>query len=273
MAFGISTYDLTRLSSYEGALFRWERTAPWRGKKGEHDERPISTNRRAKHKTIRKLNDNSIACRLYGTDLVIYRPDGSVQINPYDSKSSRLFVSAIAPCAWRLARIGSRLFYNLGYAGPAGAPVKYIQVAAGKDNTVTFTRASDGVWHIDPSHLVDTTISKVNRKGVNAVMKRTRFSDFKAWALMCNAISPIEHKRILDRTADNQIEPILAGGPAVWAEAVDDNRIIPYYYMGIHYGLNYIRKYLMDRYYDECYTMETVRELTHSQIRRVESRR
>jgi hypothetical protein len=270
MAFGISTYDLPTLHTYEGALLRWGRIAPWRNKKGEHDERPLSTNRQAKHKTIRKLNDGSIACRLYDTDLVIYRPDGSIQINPYDTRSSRLFVSAIAPCAWRLARIGSRLFYDLVHAG---APVKYIQVVTGKDNTVTFTRASDVVWRIDPSHLVDTTIVKVNRKGTNAVMKRTRFSEFEAWALMRHAINPIEHKRILDRTADSQIEPILAGGPAVWAEAVDDNRIIPYYYMGIHYGLNYIRKYLMDRYSDECYTMETVRELTRSQIRRVESRR
>lgn len=273
MAFGIDTHDLHTIHTYEWALLRWRIVAPWRNKKGEHDERPLSTNRRAKHKTIRKLNDGSIACRLYDTDLVIYRPDGSIQINPYDTRSSRLFVSAIAPCAWRLARIGSSLFYNLGHAGPAGAPVKYIQVVTGKDNTVTFTRDSDGVWRIDPSHLVDTTIVKVNRKGTNAVMRRTRFSEFEAWALMRHAINPIEHKRILDRTADNQIEPILAGGPAVWAEAVDDNRIIPYYYMGIHYGLNYIRKYLMDRYSDECYTMETVRELTHSQIRRVESRR
>lgn len=272
MAFGISTYDLPTLHTYEGALFRWERTAPWRGKKGEHDERPLSTNRRAKHKTIRKLNDGSIACRLYGTDLVIYRPDGSIQINPYDSKSSRLFVSAIAPCAWRLARIGSMLFYNLGYAGPAGAPVKYIQVAAGKDNTVTFTRASDGVWHIDPSHLVDTTISKVNRKGINAVMARTRFSDFKAWALMSHAIYKIECQKYVGRTPDNQIEPILAGGPAVWAEAVKNNFLTPDYYCDMHDGLKHVKKYLMDRYFDECYTLETVRELTHSQTRRAESR-
>lgn len=83
------------LRNYSEALKRYEKTDPWRNA-SDPTIRPLES-RRKHHVTIRKLNDGSIACRLYRTDVVTYHPDDSITIQPYNSNSTNSFANALLP--------------------------------------------------------------------------------------------------------------------------------------------------------------------------------
>ena len=68
--------------SYEDAVQKHDSIAPIRGR--STDVRPLAK-RRNDNLTIRRLHDSSIAVRLYHTDIVVYRPDGTIELEPYGS--------------------------------------------------------------------------------------------------------------------------------------------------------------------------------------------
>lgn len=91
----INTTDIPGVRSYARALYLYDRTAPWRGD-ADKITRPLG-NRRARHMTFRKLEDGSIAFRLYATDVVTWHPDNSVTINPYSTASTNAFANRLLP--------------------------------------------------------------------------------------------------------------------------------------------------------------------------------
>lgn len=274
MAFGINTHDLPTFHTYSGALFRWERTAPWRGKTGEYDERPLTTNRRAKHKVIRKLNDGSIACRLYDIDLVIYKPDNTIEIRPYGSKSSWTFIKAIAPCSWRI--ITTNDLTKIWYSASGGFD-SFVRVRTDAD-LIRFSRNDgDNSWEIDQTQLRWSSIERVNRKGTNEVLSRTRFKDFEAWVKMRHAIEPIKHKErpfalrsIQPHGLDEYyrvIQSVLSSGPEVWEDAVENNFLTPYSWSDVDERLKVIRGNIMRTHETECYTQEVTQFVKLSQLK------
>lgn len=89
MAFQTDLENVPTLRSYEDAKRRFEHADRWRGK----TERILSR-RTQKQLSIRELHDGSIACRLYNTDVVVYRPNGDIVVDlSYDSKTTREFAS------------------------------------------------------------------------------------------------------------------------------------------------------------------------------------
>ena len=90
--FSASFRTLT-VSNYNAALSKWESIKPIRGRK-DQNTRPLYR-RGDDTKTIRQLNNGSIAFRLHSTDVVTFNVDGTMDLEPYSSVSTCAFVRAV----------------------------------------------------------------------------------------------------------------------------------------------------------------------------------
>lgn len=156
------------ITSYEQALAKYDSIVPIRGRSA--DIRPLGQ-RRNDNLTIRVLpNTNSVAIRLYHTDIITYHTDGTIDLEVYSSKLTDETVGAIfrnavwasytnpvGPVLWTRNNGDSK-----GYLidGARGATLdKDLNVIGG---TKPFTRYS------------------VNRKKANAACAKG-FDQFKLW--------------------------------------------------------------------------------------------
>lgn len=153
------------ITSYQQALVRHDSIAPIRGR--STDVRPLG-NRRNDNLTIRKLDNGSIAVRLYQTDIVTYHDDGTIDLEPYSSKLTDEAVRQVfrgAVTASYTNPVGPVLWTNhngtrRGYLVDGCASLdKDLNVIAG---TKPFTRYS------------------VSRKKANAASAKG-FNQFKLW--------------------------------------------------------------------------------------------
>lgn len=132
MGFSISTHGMPRITNYEQAAALYARVKPIRGT----DTRPIG-DRRKQHMQVVKiegLGEPSYALRLYSTDVVIYRADGTTLINVgYASQSTALFASRMGPrgMTFRLTN-NNVLCYVQGKGTFASASGKFEVSAAGE---------------------------------------------------------------------------------------------------------------------------------------------
>jgi hypothetical protein len=95
MSFGANPNDVERMPTYADAV-RWELLVkPIRGRKEEC--KPLGA-RNKSHANIRKEGDD-IVVRLYRTDIVRYKPDGTIIVNQggHESMTTRKYLNAILP--------------------------------------------------------------------------------------------------------------------------------------------------------------------------------
>lgn len=85
--------SLPWLRDYEHALQFEAKVKPIRGK----EDKPLGTRADYKIRSIRKKPNGDIACRLYSTDVVTYRPDGviAIKLDTYTTQSTSQFIEAI----------------------------------------------------------------------------------------------------------------------------------------------------------------------------------
>ena len=88
-----ASFRTLTVSNYTAALSKWESIKPIRGRK-DQNTRPLYR-RGDDTKTIRQLNNGSIAFRLHSTDVVTFHVDGTVELWPYASVSTCAFVRAV----------------------------------------------------------------------------------------------------------------------------------------------------------------------------------
>lgn len=97
-----SMNGIPSLDSYANVLKHFNSVKPWRSKYNYNNERPIGT-RSVKtcggrfNKAMRKLEDGSIAFRLFDTDCVIWHPDGTLTIQGHPTVSTSAFISYLTP--------------------------------------------------------------------------------------------------------------------------------------------------------------------------------
>lgn len=174
MAFHIDTYNIPPIRNYSDAKQYWSRIKPWRGA-GDMNARPIA-GRNKKHMIMRMTNDESIAFRLHGTDVVVYHPDGTITLNAYPSVSTDMFARSLTPS-------GISTSFNNG----AG----YLLHLERGDTTMTFRMARESVrlmrhellgWlPTDPAMFAPFVKYRVNTTKANDELKRYKFKDFQAW--------------------------------------------------------------------------------------------
>jgi hypothetical protein len=95
MAFSIDARDVRTLENYDQAA-KWEALVkPIRGDK--NNTKPLG-DRKKKHINIRREGDD-ILVRLYRTDVVTYKPDGTIILNPggYSTQSTVKLMYAVLP--------------------------------------------------------------------------------------------------------------------------------------------------------------------------------
>lgn len=153
------------ITSYEQAVAKHDSIAPIRGR--STDTRPLGQ-RRNDNLTIRKLDNGSVAIRLYHTDIITYHDDGTIDLEPYASKLTdeavnqvlrgavwASYTNSVGPVLWIRNNGDSK-----GYLVDGCATLdKDLNVIAG---TKPFTRYN------------------VNRKKANAACAKG-FDQFKLW--------------------------------------------------------------------------------------------
>lgn len=163
MAFSYDGRNLPRLTNYAAALRFWERADKWR----DYENDRVLDSKRKKYVTIRKLRDESIACRLHNTDVVTFHPDNTMTVVPWRSVSTDAFFNSL--CSghhlWSWFNIGLILVNDKYY------------------------RAVDRLKiRCDPVQLLSEPppfkITTINRKVATEVRKQYRYNEFAAWVKM-----------------------------------------------------------------------------------------
>ena len=178
MAFCLNTSDMPGLNDYAACEKFYNKTKPWRDAKDYGAARPLAINRQKKHVSIRLKND-AWHLRYHNTDVVIYRPDSTIEINTYASMSTNAFANTCLPggvwadfnkgdysCLW-LSQPGydTRRGYNSTGMGPL------------------IIRPS----HVEPgryelaSEPKPFTYRVVDGKAGFAALKKHRYAEFREW--------------------------------------------------------------------------------------------
>ena len=96
MGYAINTSGILAPRNWITAKCQFDRAKPWRGYNDE-DPRPLHDSlRRKKHMNVRMVGD-SVAYRLYHTDVITFHSDESVTVRGYSTQSTNAFFSALAP--------------------------------------------------------------------------------------------------------------------------------------------------------------------------------
>ena len=148
--------------SYEQAVTKHDSIKPIRGR--STDTRPLGR-RSNDNLTIRRLHDDSIAVRLYHTDIITYRPDGTIELEPYASKLTDDAVRQIL-------RGGA----TPQYTNPAG-PILWVK---DKGYRITDCAVLDKDHNLISGSVPFTKYS-MDRKLSNEVMRTSGFNQFALW--------------------------------------------------------------------------------------------
>ena len=87
---------IVSLFSYEQAVKWYEATKPIRGSGRNAGLKPLGHRNRT-HFQILMDSDKQVKCRLYDTDVVIFRPDGTVFVTPdrYETQTTANFITDV----------------------------------------------------------------------------------------------------------------------------------------------------------------------------------
>lgn len=92
MSFGAITHYPNRMLSYEAALAKYHAIKPIRGR-ADQNTRPLADRRN--HTITIRMEGGDVIVRHWATDIIIYKPDGTIIGEPYPSVTTRLLVSSI----------------------------------------------------------------------------------------------------------------------------------------------------------------------------------
>lgn len=164
MAWSINMWEAKCIRSYAEALAFYEKTKPL--KDGIH--RPLCS-RRAQHKVMYMRSGKALAFRLYQTDLVVYHPDGRVEINFHNSVSSNRFVDHFLPSGLSVAsRFGCMFITHNGNFYTSG-------------RTLMFERTSRDDWVVtNPEAVRLMTKQVIDRKLAHQARKAV--APFVLWS-------------------------------------------------------------------------------------------
>lgn len=101
MNFAITTHRMPRLNTFAACAAFFASTPKPRNTVWEENERPLDTPR-MHHKRLVKNSDGSYACVLYKCRHVTYHEDGRIEIQLYDSSSSKAFLQRMLPARVRI---------------------------------------------------------------------------------------------------------------------------------------------------------------------------
>ena len=211
-----SSFDTLNITDYGKALSKWEGTKPIRGRK-DQNTRPLYR-RTDDTKTIRKLNNGSIAFRLHSTDVVTFNKDGTLDLEPYSSVSTCAFVRAVLGYHNHIHAHWSDRDHSL--------PNHVTQVDSHYYHTPSFATLSkvDNKWSLlagsEPFEV--TTLDK---KLTKAALEETGYNQFKVWLTTQIRLGLDPRKGDSWRRgpydwSHRDVSSYLTNGPNYWGEMV-----------------------------------------------------
>jgi len=163
-------YELPTLYNWMDATLKERDTQPIRGRNPEC--KPLGK-RRNTHVTIRKLDGESVACRLYNTDVVTYHKDGriDIQLEGWASQSTIAFIEEVL-------NVRGCIQHNHAWIGATREGCTQVGMYALHTHEVnTFRRNGHGDLEFQNPMQIKT--HKINRAGANNVRKAYKpFKDY-----------------------------------------------------------------------------------------------
>lgn len=240
--FGSNRASPPSISSHAEAARVYDSIAPVRGR--DPNERPLA-GRSNWNLTIRTDSAESFVVKLYRTDVVTFKKDGHILIEPYGSRLTNDVVNDLLwetsiRVLWKDTYHTPRYFTNVGeqyYHTP-----NYVDVLDGQ--------IVGGAAPVD--------IPRVDRKALNAALKHYKFNEFKSWLMTLDRLGLYEPMRTgigwawSKPTADN-ISEYLQAGPEGWRKLITEHTNST---ISAEYMLNHVRGSIRD--YEDCIRYETV---------------
>lgn len=138
---------------------------------------------------VRQCDDGSVAFQLYSTDVVVWHPDNSVEIDNYGTTTTSSFAARFLPNSIALNVAGN----TISYATEAGRYAWSGNVCRGKHNVATF-REHDNVWLPDEDTLTVMDFPEFDRATMRGIAKAYPWKDFDAWLSMAPMHLDLEHQ-------------------------------------------------------------------------------
>lgn len=237
-----SSVHIKSIYNYMDAVDRERSIVPIRGS----TLKPIGQ-RRDKHMKILKYEDGSIACRLFDTDVVTFKPDGHivVQFNGWASVSSAEFAQAVLGVRFWL--LDNKVWCMAAHEDSFGS----FPLDANGSNFL-YRNGSGDLMILSPRAHVK---HKINRVGANNVRKR--YADFRAYVDRTIRLRANEKGLVL--IADKELVDMF--GPAI------EGKHLPKLPPPLWFGPNYKTEQktyadfqvLIDKYGDEDKTQDFYR--------------
>lgn len=141
---------------------------------------------------IRLLSDESIACRLYATDVVVWHPDNSVTVESFPTKTTAAFARAVLPHGLVLGGESQLMSFFPGAAQWADWRERWAaEHVCHADGTY---RLVDDVWLPDETTLYPLTLRTIDRTITRRLSKEYPFAEFKTWLFAACAHVRVEHQ-------------------------------------------------------------------------------
>jgi hypothetical protein len=176
----VRTDGLNTIGSYAEAVAKWKTTKPIRGR--DDNVRPLGPRKKHGHMNIRMVGDK-VALRLYHTDIIVWHPDDSFEVEGYTSISTDQVFNAVGPpgvysqfaCPqYNVLWLGKHYRWTVGDDGKGYA------LREGKAHII---HNEKGGWMIDPETPPDKfEQSYIERSVAKAQLAATNYHEFQLWA-------------------------------------------------------------------------------------------
>jgi len=172
----VRTDGLNEIGSYADALKKWTETKPIRGR--DDNVRPLGPRSKHGHLNIRMKGDN-VALRLYHTDIIVWHPDDTFDVDGYNSISTDMVFGRLAPrgVTSQFACSG----YSVLWFGRRWGDDRARGYAL-KNGRAHIIHDKKGNWMIDPkTPPVKFEQSYVERSVARAQLEKTNYHEFQTW--------------------------------------------------------------------------------------------
>jgi hypothetical protein len=216
--YGSASFSTLTVSNYISALSKWESIKPIRGRQ-DQNTRPLYR-RGDDSKTIRQLNNGSIAFRLHSTDVVTFNKDGTVDLSPYASVTTCSFVRAV---------FGYHNHITAYWSDRAhGLPDNVTMVEGRYYNTPSFaTLSKDDTAHkwVLLAGNEPFEITRLDKTLTKEALNDTGYNQFKLWLATQIRLGLDPRKGDSWRSgayewSERDVSSYLTNGPNYWGEMV-----------------------------------------------------
>jgi hypothetical protein len=201
------------LQSYADAKYEWETTDPWRG--DTSGEKPLD-DRRKHHMTIRIGDAGEVRCKLYRTDVVVYWPNGEIELCPYNTGSTNEFANTLLPNGAKVDFVKGVVLLNFrGW----WEPDENTRVYRCNDN-FRIKKTGD-LWVLaEDQKILQWKRPTVNRARAKIALAKYDFARLQAWVIGFDGLrlADLEKGDEVSRITEWDLPEFMRAGPHEWKD-------------------------------------------------------